>query len=90
MEGVPASKNYKGGFSCNHMLKDLELAAANQGDLPLPMGRKVLEMYTKVRQPFLCLSVDWALCSECGKASVTEGCFLPCTLTRNEIVSPDG
>lgn len=40
MEGVPASRNYQGGFQVNLMCKDLGLAmeVSQQSDSPVPMG----------------------------------------------------
>merc|ERR1712216_7218 len=40
MEGVPASRDYEGGFGSALMLKDLGLAidAAKSGNQPLPLG----------------------------------------------------
>eukprot|EP00252_Welwitschia_mirabilis_P027878 TRINITY_DN9755_c0_g1_i2.p1 TRINITY_DN9755_c0_g1~~TRINITY_DN9755_c0_g1_i2.p1 ORF type:complete len:281 (-),score=55.99 TRINITY_DN9755_c0_g1_i2:207-1049(-) len=49
MEGVPSSNNYDGGFSCNLMKKDLELAlAATKGRMLMPLGSKVYEMYSSL------------------------------------------
>ena len=51
MEGVPASRDYEGGFALAHMVKDLNLAlAASKAatSLELPMGRLALDLYTKV------------------------------------------
>ena len=51
MEGVPASRDYEGGFALAHMVKDLNLAlAASKAatSLELPMGRQALDLYTKV------------------------------------------
>ena len=50
MEGVPASRDYEGGFALAHMVKDLNLAlAASKAatNLELPMGRQALDLYTK-------------------------------------------
>lgn len=51
MEGVPASRNYQGGFAVSHMLKDLRLAIDSGSKLPLWMGKEALHMYEKVSQP---------------------------------------
>ncbi|KAK9829010.1 hypothetical protein WJX72_003382 [[Myrmecia] bisecta] len=50
MEGVPASRDYKGGFGTKLMVKDLGLAvaAAEHVDAPLPMGREARDVYQKV------------------------------------------
>eukprot|EP00249_Psilotum_nudum_P010127 c22348_g1_i1 orf=365-1405(-) len=48
MDGVPASRNYDGGFSCRLMAKDLGLAldAAEETGADAPLATQVLEMYS--------------------------------------------
>jgi len=48
LSGVPASRNYEGGFGSALMLKDLGLAiaAAEQSSSPVPVGSMVRELYT--------------------------------------------
>ncbi len=47
MDGVPASRDYQGGFGVDLMLKDLSLAteAARQSQHPLPMGGLAQQLY---------------------------------------------
>ncbi|KAH7435039.1 hypothetical protein KP509_06G046400 [Ceratopteris richardii] len=47
MKGVPASREYNGGFSCQLMKKDLELAvaAANENNALTPLAVQVKNMY---------------------------------------------
>ena len=53
MEGVPASKEYKGGFACKLMHKDLGLAsaAAEQCGAQVPMSAEAAQLYKTVRPP---------------------------------------
>ena len=48
MEGVPASRDYEGGFSHELMLKDLSLAlrAAAQAGAPAPSGEHAMRLYS--------------------------------------------
>jgi len=48
MEGVPASRDYEGGFSHDLMLKDLSLAlrAAADAGAPTPSGEHAMRLYT--------------------------------------------
>ena len=48
MEGVPAERDYEGGFGVSLMLKDLTLAnrAAASGGVPLPLGGSALQTYS--------------------------------------------
>eukprot|EP00440_Ansanella_granifera_P009766 gb/GFBE01010585.1/.p1 GENE.gb/GFBE01010585.1/~~gb/GFBE01010585.1/.p1 ORF type:complete len:328 (+),score=70.27 gb/GFBE01010585.1/:1-984(+) len=52
MEGVPASRDYSGGFACDLMLKDLGLATSaaftSKPKLPLPMGGLALQLYSQM------------------------------------------
>ncbi|KAH9564953.1 hypothetical protein CY35_04G050800 [Sphagnum magellanicum] len=50
MSGVPASRNYQGGFSCHLMVKDvgLAVAAADESGSSVPLGLQVFDMYTAV------------------------------------------
>ncbi|MCO5578951.1 hypothetical protein L7F22_032802 [Adiantum nelumboides] len=50
MEGVPASKGYSGGFSCQLMKKDLSLAlaAANENQALTPLAQQVFDMYAQL------------------------------------------
>lgn len=50
MDGVPAARNYEGGFHAELMVKDLGLAAAAAQDCgaPLHMGRLAAELYKRV------------------------------------------
>lgn len=52
MEGVPAARGYTGGFACDLMLKDLNLAAnaavVSKPKLGLPMGGLALQMYSQM------------------------------------------
>lgn len=52
MEGVPASRDYSGGFMVNLMLKDLGLAqeAAQASGASTPMGSLANSLYTLFRQ----------------------------------------
>jgi len=49
MDGVPASRDYSGGFACDLMIKDLGLAAGAAGSaqprLSLPMGSLATQLY---------------------------------------------
>lgn len=47
MANVPASRDYKGGFSSQLLAKDLglALAAAEESGVAVPLGGKILEMY---------------------------------------------
>lgn len=51
MEGVPASKDYKGGFACKLMSKDLGLAAAaaQHCDAKVPMSEEAARLYQQVK-----------------------------------------
>ncbi|CAM6097434.1 unnamed protein product [Calypogeia fissa] len=48
MEGVPASRDYQGGFSCQLLTKDLGLAlrAAEESGINVPLTEQVHEMYS--------------------------------------------
>jgi 3-hydroxyisobutyrate dehydrogenase-like beta-hydroxyacid dehydrogenase len=50
MEGVPASKDYKGGFACKLMSKDLGLAAAaaQHCNAKVPMSEEAARLYQQV------------------------------------------
>lgn len=50
MEGVPASRDYTGGFSCQLMKKDLGLAvaAAEETRALAPLAQQVFQMYSKL------------------------------------------
>lgn len=50
MEDLPASRGYRGGFSAELMLKDLELAeaAAATCSAPLHMARIAAQLYGQV------------------------------------------
>lgn len=52
MEGVPASRNYEGGFFVDLMLKDLNLAsdAAKASGASIPMGAMARNLYSVFRQ----------------------------------------
>ena len=52
MDGVPASRGYRGGFSAALMLKDLHLAAATAETCaaPLHMSRTAEQLYRQVIQ----------------------------------------
>ncbi|OAY31581.1 probable 3-hydroxyisobutyrate dehydrogenase, mitochondrial [Manihot esculenta] len=52
MEGVPASKDYTGGFASKLMAKDLNLAATSAKEVGLrcPLTSHALEIYTKLCQ----------------------------------------
>ncbi len=51
MEGVPASKDYKGGFACKLMSKDLGLAAAaaQHCGAKVPMSKEAARLYQQVK-----------------------------------------
>ena len=51
MEGVPASKDYKGGFACKLMCKDLGLAAAaaQHCGAKVPMSEEAARLYQQVK-----------------------------------------
>lgn len=51
MEGVPAARDYQGGFHAELMVKDLGLAAsaAQECCAPLHMGRLAEQLYKQVR-----------------------------------------
>ena len=51
MEGVPASKDYKGGFACKLMSKDLGLAAAaaQHCGAKVPMSEEAARLYQQVK-----------------------------------------
>jgi 3-hydroxyisobutyrate dehydrogenase len=53
MEGVPASRDYQGGFATRLMVKDLGLAqaAAQAVQAPIPMGLQALQVYQQVSFP---------------------------------------
>lgn len=46
MEGVPASRDYAGGFGAALMLKDLGLAQDAAGEQPVPMGEMAHRLYS--------------------------------------------
>ena len=50
MDGVPAARNYEGGFHAELMVKDLGLAAAaaQECGAPLHMGRLAGKLYKQV------------------------------------------
>ena len=50
LEGVPASKNYQGGFACKLMHKDLSLAsaAAQYCGAQVPMSAAAARLYKQV------------------------------------------
>ncbi|KAG6554178.1 hypothetical protein Mapa_004094 [Marchantia paleacea] len=50
MDDVPASRNYKGGFSCQLLAKDLGLAltAAKETGIPIPLTLQVHELYSNL------------------------------------------
>uniref|UniRef100_A0A2P2JKK3 3-hydroxyisobutyrate dehydrogenase n=1 Tax=Rhizophora mucronata TaxID=61149 RepID=A0A2P2JKK3_RHIMU len=50
MEGVPASKNYDGGFATKFMAKDLNFAtaSANEVDLTCPLASQARDIYTEL------------------------------------------
>ena len=50
MDGVPASKHYKGGFACKLMHKDLGLAsaAAQHCGAHVPMSAEAARLYKQV------------------------------------------
>ena len=50
MEDVPASKDYKGGFACKLMSKDLGLAAAaaQHCNAKVPMSKEAAKLYQQV------------------------------------------
>eukprot|EP01094_Clydonella_sp_ATCC50884_P019088 TRINITY_DN3659_c0_g1_i1.p1 TRINITY_DN3659_c0_g1~~TRINITY_DN3659_c0_g1_i1.p1 ORF type:complete len:387 (-),score=112.11 TRINITY_DN3659_c0_g1_i1:167-1192(-) len=52
MEGVPASRDYEGGFGVDLMAKDLSLAvaAAHQAKAPLPLGGSTLQVYNMLSE----------------------------------------
>ncbi|WCJ24332.1 3-hydroxyisobutyrate dehydrogenase mitochondrial [Euphorbia peplus] len=52
MEGVPASRNYAGGFSTKLMAKDLNLAAASAEavDLKCPLTSQALDIYREMME----------------------------------------
>lgn len=51
MEGVPAAKDYKGGFACKLMSKDLGLAAAaaQHCGAKVPMSQEAAKLYQQVQ-----------------------------------------
>ena len=53
MDGVPASKDYKGGFACKLMHKDLGLAsaAAQHCNASVPMSAEAAKLYKQVTIP---------------------------------------
>ncbi len=50
MDGVPASKDYKGGFAAKLMSKDLGLAsaAAEHCNAKVPMSQEASKLYQQV------------------------------------------
>lgn len=50
MDGVPAAQNYKGGFACKLMAKDLGLAAAaaQHYSADVPMSKEAIKLYQQV------------------------------------------
>ncbi|KAL3677756.1 hypothetical protein R1sor_020712 [Riccia sorocarpa] len=52
MDNVPASRDYKGGFSCQLLAKDLGLAlvAAKETGSHIPLTKQVYEMYSNLCQ----------------------------------------
>lgn len=68
MDGVPASKDYSGGFACKLMHKDLGLAsaAAQHCGAQVPMSAEAARLYKQVTT--LC-----QLCLESQRCS----CFVP-------------
>jgi 3-hydroxyisobutyrate dehydrogenase len=48
MEGVPASRNYQGGFMTDLMIKDLGLAIDSAADCPLPVTEFARSEYRKI------------------------------------------
>lgn len=56
MEGVPAARGYKGGFTAKDMMEHLAAAIASQEILGpnLPMAEKALELYTQVLYSSAC------------------------------------
>lgn len=50
MDGVPASKEYQGGFACKLMHKDLSLAsaAAQHCGAQVPMSTEAARLYKQV------------------------------------------
>jgi 3-hydroxyisobutyrate dehydrogenase-like beta-hydroxyacid dehydrogenase len=50
MEGVPASRDFEGGFATALMLKDLKLAlaAATAAESPVPIGDKAHDIFGDV------------------------------------------
>ena len=57
MEGVPAAKDYKGGFACKLMSKDLGLAAAaaQHCGAKVPMSQEAAKLYQQVQNKFTIL-----------------------------------
>ena len=56
-EGVPAAREYKGGFAAKHMTKDLLLAieaSEANGVVPVPMARQALQLYQQASR-----SIQW-------------------------------
>ena len=53
MEGVPAARDYEGGFHAELMVKDLRLAAAAAGECgaPLHMARLAEQLYSQACPP---------------------------------------
>ena len=51
MEGVPAAKDYQGGFACKLMSKDLGLAAAaaQHCGAKVPMSQEAAKLYQQVQ-----------------------------------------
>ena len=76
MDGVPASKNYNGGFACKLMHKDLGLAsaAAQHCGATVPMSAEAARLYKQVT--ILC-----QLCLE----SQSSSCLVP---VRDKYLKP--
>lgn len=77
MEGVPAARDYQGGFHAELMVKDLGLAAAaaNECGAPLHMGRLAEQLYKQVaphRPPYTQRSDKLHKC-QLGGAAVKAG-----------------
>ena len=56
MDGVPASKDYKGGFASKLMSKDLGLAsaAAKHCNAKIPMSEEAAKLYQQVAPSCTC------------------------------------
>ena len=76
MEGVPASRDYKGGFRCEDMAEVLAAALSSQQNAgsPMPMTKRALELYKQVLMLIMA-----APCIQCSCLIPTSpGCIAAC------------